>query len=131
MSARTVKLLHVEDDAFQRRVIGHYLGGIKDFSFTTTYAATEDEAVTEFGSGGTELVLLDYMLTQGNGLNCLQRLRQIDAMVPIIALSGAATPETAAELLQAGADDFLAKQGLKQEMLAQSVRDALARAEAI
>ena len=50
--------------------------------------------------------------------------------MPIIAISGVATPEIAAELLQVGADDFISKKDLSGDVLARSVREALARADA-
>ena len=76
------------------------------------------------------MVVLDYHLVRGNGLSCLRRLRQLDPIVPVIALSGKATPEIAAELLQAGADNYLSKTDLAAEMLTGCVKDALVRADA-
>jgi DNA-binding response OmpR family regulator len=60
----------------------------------------------------------------------LTRLRQLDPIAPVIAVSGVATPEVAAELVQAGADDYISKENLSRKVLAHSVRSALARADA-
>jgi DNA-binding response OmpR family regulator len=130
MPPRTIKLLHVEDDDMQQRVITIQLGTITELSFDITVRDSEDAAVAAFQQGGFEFVLLDYHLTQGDGLSCLRKLRARDPVVPIIAISGKATPEIAAELLQVGADDYLSKEELKPEALARSVRGALARADA-
>src|SRR5262249_25636730 len=129
MATRKLRLLHVEDNPAHRRLIGYYLNGLPDLSLEITYADSEDAAVETFQKQGTDFVLLDYHLTQGNGLNCLKRLRQIDPVVPIVALSGAATPEIAAELLQVGADDYLSKQDLSRETLTQCLTNALARTQ--
>ncbi len=129
MSARHLKLLHVEDNAAHRKLIEFYLGGLKDeYAFAITAADSEDAAVSAF-QGGTDFVILDYHLTQGNGLSCLRKMRSQDPVVPIIALSGTASPEVAAELLEVGADDYLGKQDLTKDKLLQSVRTALARAD--
>ncbi|MBY0522025.1 MAG: response regulator [Gemmataceae bacterium] len=130
MVPRTVKLLHIEDDPLQQRLAAHHLADLHEFQFAITCVESEEAAVREFTAGRHEFVLLDYHLAQGNGLSCLRRLRATDPTVPIIAISGAATPEIAAELLRVGADDYMTKQELTSEGLARSVREALARSDA-
>jgi len=130
MTARTVQLLHIEDDVLQQQLTAQQLAGMPGYSFAITWADTEDEAISAFQRSRHELVLLDYHLNQGNGLSCLQKLRQLDTIVPIIALSGQTKPEIAAELLKAGADDYLSKLDLATETLTNCLRDALLRADA-
>jgi DNA-binding response OmpR family regulator len=130
MSSRTIKLLHVEDEISQRRLFAHHLKVINDFHFEILYADAEQSALDAFDSGGVELVILDYYLRQGNGLHCLEALRRRDQIVPIIAISGLATAAIAADLLQAGADDYIGKHDLKSGVLARILREALARADA-
>jgi len=103
---------------------------MEDYRFDISVAPPEDEAIALFSSGGFGLVILDYHPTHGNGVNCLRRIREIDRRVPVIAISGAATDEIAAELIAAGADDYLAKQILDAKILQQSVRNVLIRAQA-
>lgn len=129
MPARAIRLLHVEDDVVQRRLLAQHLKRLTDLAFDVASADSEDEALSKFADG-FDIVLLDYHLTQGNGLTCLKRLRQREAHLPIIAISGVATPEIAAELLEAGADDYFSKENFDPEAFAKSVRSALARADA-
>src|SRR5262245_48660140 len=103
MSARSIRLLHVEDDAIQRRLLQAHLAKLRDLRFDVTAAESEDEAIRKLTTD-VDLVLLDYHLAEGNGLACLKRIRFSDAHLPIIAISGVATAEIAAELLEAGAD---------------------------
>jgi DNA-binding response OmpR family regulator len=126
---RAVHLLHVEDDALQQRLIRHHLKQLPECQFAITYATNEDAAVASFQGGGIELVIIDYHLMQGNGLSCLRQIRARDPVVPIIAVSGVATPEIAAELLEAGADDYFSKGSLSSDALARGIRAALARAD--
>lgn len=130
MAKQAIHLLHVEDEEDQRLLMSHHLATLPEFEFQTTHADSEADALQIFDRGGIDLVLLDYQLTQGNGLSCLRSMRRRDAMVPIVAVSGVASNEVAAELVAAGADDFLSKHELESETLAQSVRTALARATA-
>ncbi len=114
----------------QRKLIGHHLTAIDEYRFDVEFAETEEIGLELFDFGGTELVILDYQLRQGNGLHCLRSLRQRDLIVPVIAISGVATTEIALELLQAGADDYLNKRDLTSKLLARSVREALLRSDA-
>jgi pilus assembly protein CpaE len=127
---RLLRVLHVEDDVVQQHVLAHHLAAIKDFACSITCAASESQAVEAFRREHFDVVLLDYHLTQGNGLGCLRQIRRLDPLVPILAVSGLTTPHVAAELLEAGADDFLSKENLVGDSLARCLRAAVARADA-
>lgn len=125
------KVLHVEDDPLQQRVLAHHLKAMPEFQFEVVAAETEDKGLEAFQAVTFDLVLLDYQLKEGNGLHLLRRLRQIDPIVPIIAISGVASSEVAADLVQAGADDYFNKSDLTSTLLARSVRNALLRAATV
>jgi DNA-binding response OmpR family regulator len=130
MLTRTIHLLHVEDDEFQRLVVSRYLRSLEEFTFAVSWADSEETAMGAFQAGGVDCVILDHHLTSGNGLNCLRRMRALDPIVPIVALSAAASTELAAELVRSGADDYINKQELTRKKFTQTVRSALLRAEA-
>ncbi len=124
----TVRMLHVEDDPIQHRLLQLRLRSIPDLKFDTTWVTREDEAVAAFEPGRFDLVILDYMLAQGNGLHLLREFRTRDRVVPIVALSGAATAAVAAELIREGADDYFDKSDPQPERFVQSLRTCLTRA---
>jgi DNA-binding response OmpR family regulator len=130
MSTRAVTLLHIEDDAIQRRLLVHHLAAMPGLCFEVHHAETEDDAIGVIEGGRVEFVILDYHLREGDGLSCVRRIRGRDPVVPIIAISGAATPEIAAELLEAGADDYIEKRELTRAVLAERMRETLIRADA-
>jgi CheY-like chemotaxis protein len=129
MSIREIKVLHVEDEESQRLLFAHHLQAIGDFHFDIYYADAEKAAIDLFQNSEMDFVILDYHLKQGDGLHCLEKIRQLDPIVPIIAISGQATEEIAADLVQAGADDYISKQDLDSTLLAQSLKNALMRAD--
>lgn len=131
MSARTIRVLHVEDDPIQRRMIAHHLKVIPECAFTISAVASEELAVECFRQGKCDLVLLDYQLVQGDGMHLLGRLRELDPIVPIIAISGMASADIAARLIQGGADDYFNKRELNSADLAKSIRASLGRAGAV
>ncbi len=129
MVARRVNLLHVEDNRVQQRMVVSLLKALPEFDFAVTVAESEEEALAAFSKGGIDFVLLDYQLAQGNGLQCLHKLRQRDPLVPIVALSATAPAEVAGDLIRGGADDYLNKFDLTLEQFVRSVREALYRTD--
>ena len=125
------RVLHVEDDRMQRALIVHYLVVPGENKYAVTGVESEEQAVDAFRCGGVDLVILDYQLAEGDGLNCLRQIRQLDAIVPVIAISGTATAAIAAELIEAGADDYLSKKSMDKQTLSESMENALARAQGI
>ncbi len=130
MSASEVQVLHVEDDRIQQGLTALHLLEMKELQFNIQHVTSEEEALDAWIRGAFDLVLVDYQLAKGNGLSCVRRIRQFDSVVPIIALSATASSEIACELIEAGADDFLSKQGLTGPLLCQCVRNVLTRARA-
>jgi two-component system, OmpR family, response regulator RegX3 len=129
MSSRTIKLLHVEDEISQHRLLAHYLLFIDEFQFDILYAEAEENALNFFDRGGAELVILDYDIRHGNGSHCLEELRRREQIVPIIAVSMRATAEITADLLRAGADDYIGKYDVTNDTLPRILRETLARAD--
>jgi len=129
MTKRTVKLLHVEDSRLIHRLVAGLLAKVDGCDFAITVAETEEDAFSAFRAEPAEMVIIDYHLQQGNGLSCLRSLRAIDRAVPILAISGTASAEIAAELLEEGADDFINKSDLSVRILEKSVLTALRRAD--
>jgi len=131
MNSTVIRLLHIEDDRIQQALVARSLEKLHGYEFSIQTATSEEEAIQSFLEGGIDLVILDYHLSKGDGLSCLRRLRQIYAIVPIVAVSGVATADIATQLIEEGADDYLCKQVLNYgQILGQSVRNALTRAKA-
>src|SRR3989442_14633225 len=56
-----------------------------------------------------DVILLDVRLPDLPGLEVFRQLRQIDARIPVIFITAAATTETAIEAMKQGASDYLFK----------------------
>ena len=122
------RVLHVEDSRVQLALIVHYLGTPDERKYVVTGVDTEDDAIDAFSRGGIDLVILDYKLAQGDGLSCLRHLRRLDEIVPVLAVSSTASPAIAAEVMEAGADDYVSKHSLTKQVLDEKIEKALARA---
>lgn len=77
--------------------------------YRVTHVVTGAEALTVATGGGCDLVVLDLMLPDSNGIDICRKLRRHDGRLPIILLTALGEEEHRVEGLKAGADDYLAK----------------------
>jgi len=126
-SPRTVKLLHVEDDRFQQKLLSIQLASIKSLAVTTTVAVNEAEALAACKKETFDLVLMDYQLGQETCLPCLKHILAIKPDLPILVLSGISRPEIVSQLLEAGAEDYLGKENITGPELEKILLEVLGR----
>lgn len=76
------------------------------------------EAVEEVRQRIYDIVFMDYMMPQLNGLEATQQIRAMENIVQpyIVALTADAESETAKLLLSAGSDEYLAKPISKEDI---------------
>jgi two-component system nitrogen regulation response regulator GlnG len=67
------------------------------------------EAIRHIARGQTDVVLLDVSLPDMSGLEVYQRIRQIDARIPVIFITATTSAETAIEAMRHGAFEYLFK----------------------
>jgi DNA-binding NtrC family response regulator len=84
-------------------------------------------ALEKLAARDFDLVLLDVMMPEMDGLQTLERLRERDPEVPVVMMSGHATIDTAVQATKLGAADFLEKP-LSTEKTLLTLRNALALA---
>jgi two-component system NtrC family response regulator len=123
-------ILIVDDDIAVRTSLSLLMRKEK---FDVATAQTPEEALIHLTENVIELVLLDMNFsndTSGNdGLNLLAQIRQQDAHVPVILITGWATIDLAVKGMKIGAADFISKPWQNTHLM-QSVRTALALREA-
>ena len=97
------------DDVPQNRTM--LVDILAPLGFEVADAADGQEALERVASFQPDLVLMDLVMPVMDGFEATQRLRAAPAtaLLPIIATSASATPETEARGRSAGADEFLSK----------------------
>ncbi len=75
------------------------------------------QAIDTFESQRFDLCILDVMLPELSGFNVCERIRFIDAQIPILFLTAKDTMEDKLEGLKIGADDYMVKPFNLQELL--------------
>jgi DNA-binding NtrC family response regulator len=87
--------------------------GIRDFLEAHGYEVLEArsgaDAEDAFRTSAPDAVLLDYRLPDGNALDILPRLKQIEPDVPVVILTGYGSIDLAVRAIKEGADHFLTK----------------------
>jgi two-component system nitrogen regulation response regulator GlnG len=72
-------------------------------------ARTAEEGIRQVVVQPPDVILLDVHLPDLSGLEAYQRIREIDARIPVIFITWAATADTAIEAMKEGAYDYLFK----------------------
>lgn len=94
---------------------------------TVQFAENGQQALAKVQGGDMQLVLLDVKMAGMDGLEVLQAIREKNAELPVIMISGHGTIETAVEATKLGAFDFLPKP-LDRDKLIIAIRNALQQA---
>jgi DNA-binding NtrC family response regulator len=99
-------VLLVEDDPELRRSLGKYL---QRHRYELMEANDRVTAETAFRARRPDVVLADYELPDGNGLELLAQLKAVDPSVPVVMLTGYGSIDLAVRAIKEGAEHFLAK----------------------
>lgn len=119
------KILVVEDDEKIARVIQLEL----EFeSYEVTNAYTGKEALDKYEETSFDLILLDVMIPELNGLEVLRRIRQKDENIRIIMLTARDAVMDKVSGLDSGANDYMTKPFEIEELLAR-IRAQLKQSE--
>ncbi len=100
------KVLVVDDSEFMRKVLRNILeaGGHKVFE-----AKSADEALEKFRRDGADIITMDIVMPDKDGIEAVRRLKEANARAKIIMISALGHQKTVMRSLEAGAVDFIIK----------------------
>src|ERR1700753_3340337 len=110
-----IRVLLVDDEPALTNLVKmalHYEG------WTVEVAHNGREAVTKFEEVGPDILVLDIMLPDVDGLEILQRIRDADAYTPTLFLTARDSVMDRVTGLTAGADDYMTKPFSLEELVA-------------
>lgn len=110
----SAKVLIVEDDESLGATLRTFL---RDEGYTVDLASNITEAKTK-DYGSYELMILDWMLPDGQGIDYLKELRNSGVRIPVIMLTARTEVIDKVVGLESGADDYLTKPFEPRELAA-------------
>lgn len=115
---RPLKVLHVDDDPMNLRVVQEILGA---FGHQAVMACSGAEALERLEVESFDVVLLDIHMPGMTGLDVIKRLRESTGpqrTIPVIALTADVYSRRPAEYLALGFNDFMSKPILVSSLMA-------------
>jgi CheY-like chemotaxis protein len=121
------RVLVVDDSAGVRQLLSATLNGA---GFEVTVAGGAREAVLAMAEQNFDALVVDYSMPRSSGTDLVRALRGADVDVPIVMVSGVATPEEKQEAWRVGVDAYLDKFDLRQGVLSSTIRRLIGADEA-
>ena len=104
--ATPARLLLIDDDPQVCWIVSRVLG---EAGYGVSTAETARTGLDSFETRPPDVVLLDLRLPDGDGMEVMQRMRDLDPSVVVIVMTGHGTVESAVQAMKLGAFDYLVK----------------------
>jgi two-component system phosphate regulon response regulator OmpR len=111
----TAKIIVLDDDPELRTMLKNYLS---DQGFTVRTVASAPLLMSYLTREHFDVLILDLMMEPEDGLSICRRLRAAEQTIPILMLTARGDPIDRVVGLEMGADDYLPKPFLPQELVA-------------
>ena len=122
-----MRILLIEDE---KRIADFVARGLEEVGYSVDTAANGQAGLFRLSDVVYDLIILDLMLPDMDGLGVLEKIRTREARQPVLILSARASLEDRVKGLDLGADDYLAKPFAFVELLAR-VRALLRRGQTL
>jgi two-component system OmpR family response regulator len=110
-----MRVLHVEDDD---RTAAFVAKGLTEHGHLVERARDGREGLHLAQEGGYDVLIVDRMLPELDGLGIVRQLREAEDQTPVLVLSALGEVDDRVEGLRAGGDDYLVKPFAFSELLA-------------
>ncbi|MEL6578343.1 MAG: ATP-binding protein [Cyanobacteria bacterium J06621_12] len=126
MIPRPYTILIVDDSPEDRHAYHRYLSQELTSKYKIVEAQSGDEGLTQLTLLQPDLILLDYLLPDFNGLEFIEELKaQVGQVPPIIMLTGQGNEVVAVEAMKQGVKDYLIKGKLTPKTLTTTVKSVI------
>lgn len=125
VASSILKILIIDDSAEDREAYQRYINkqGVK---YQIAEAESGEEALEVYDDFNPDLILLDYLLPDYNGLEFIDELKlRGSSVAPTIVLTGQGSESVAVEAMKKGVKDYLIKNKLTPEILITTIANVL------
>ncbi len=127
----TYRILIVDDDEDDFFITNQYIKNIKGYNFKVEWRYDYKSAMEDISNKKYDLYLVDYYLGAKTGLDFIKEAFEKKCDEPIIILTGRAAPELDAEVMHAGAVDYLIKGEMDTEKLERCIRHVIEKSVSV
>ncbi|HEY9729018.1 MAG TPA: hybrid sensor histidine kinase/response regulator [Chroococcales cyanobacterium] len=120
-------LLLVEDNKADAYLLMEMLEQVDEQQWYIVQAKRLNTALEYLSQSNFSVILLDLSLPDSKGLDTVSRIQAAAQNIPIVVLTGTDDREIALQAVALGAQDYLVKGEIAQEMLVRSLRYAIER----
>ncbi|WP_416671142.1 hybrid sensor histidine kinase/response regulator [Egbenema bharatensis] len=125
-----MKVLLIEDHLAEARLLQEFLKGAAFNQFALSHVQRLQDALNHLTNDRFDVILLDLTLPDSQGLASLDALTRYTPNVPIVVLTNTNDDELAVSAVRHGAQDYLVKRSVNQDILVRSLRYAIERKQA-
>lgn len=130
VESNVVTVLLIEDNLAEARLLQEFLKGESLSGFHLIHVKRLHDALHQLQTCCFDIILLDLTLPDSQGLASLDALIQCVPKLPIVVLTNTNDDKLAIEAVRHGAQDYLVKRHVNQEVLVRSLRYAIERKQA-
>ncbi len=120
---QNIRLLHVEDSNQDFERIHSVVKNYRRIHLSR--ARSLEEGMERLHLEPYDLIILDYLLPDGNGLDWLTKIEKEGFEIPVVFVTGKGDEVIASQAIQAGAYDYLPKHLVNEASLSRTITNAL------
>jgi len=110
LNKKEINILLIDDDRGDRKLVEMSLKkGVQDIICNIYPAETLAHGIELLNSENLDLILLDLGLPDSNGIENVNKIKQENANIPIIVLTGLSDEEVGVNAIKRGAIDYITK----------------------
>jgi len=118
-----ITLLYIEDDEKDIERLNQYISKVG--SIKLMHAVNQAQALDLLKATFIDIILVDYLLPDGTGLDFLESLKKREVDIPVVMVTGYGDEVIASQSIQAGAYDYLPKSKLTPTALKRVIDNTL------
>ena len=121
-----ITILSLEDSDDDFEMLNAVLSDHQQISLSRS--SSIEDALKVLKQNHFDLILLDYLLSDGNGLDFLRRMEKEGLEIPAVVITGQGDEMIAKQVIQAGAYDYFPKNRIGEESLLRVIINTLEKA---
>ena len=112
--SKLASILVVDDEPIMQEILGDFL---REEGYSIDIAGSGEEGVELAQKSSYDCAIVDLMMPGIDGIETMQKLREIDTSLPVIMVTAFASVESAVEAMKRGAFEYITKPFKNDEVL--------------